>query len=100
MPRVPASPKNPHHRYGMHQSRRLPDTYNIEVVSSQRVPNKGAVNMEQFQFLKDVPEDLSPTGDPKTSRRLEGLAHLKDTAHLMIGENMSGPRLRQERYRG
>lgn len=84
-------------RYGHTVTRRLPDTYNIEVINSSVGRGSGVVNTEQFEFLKDV-EELRPSGDPKISRRLHELKHMADAAHLMVGTNRG--ELRSERYRG
>ncbi|MFN2347167.1 MAG: hypothetical protein ABR616_15820 [Dermatophilaceae bacterium] len=45
-------------------TRRLPDTYNTEVIRAQRTSPSAIVNLEQFQFLQGAnPEDLSPVGN-------------------------------------
>lgn len=81
-------------------TRRMPDTYNSEVVNTdRRHTSKGNVNAEQFQFLKDMPDDLSPTGNPKVARNLEDLTHMRDVGHLMVGRNMQTKKTRSERYR-
>ena len=93
MPRIPAKKKSG-------PTRRLPDTYNNEVISTdRRHVSKGSVNAEQFQFLKDMPDDLSPSGDPKKGRKLEDLTHMRDVGHLMVGRNMNTKKTRSERYR-
>ena len=60
-------------------TRRLPDTYNHEVLRAVHHKPSAVVNLEQFQFLKDVPPDLlGPRGSGYTkavkrdSRRYRG----------------------------
>lgn len=47
------SPKQKPRSYGRRKSRRLPDTYNAEVVRASR-GSSGIVNLEQFEFLKEA----------------------------------------------
>ena len=60
-------------------TRRLPDTYNHEVARGIRRRPSAVVNLEQFEFLQDVPPDLlGPRGSGYTkavrrdSRRYRG----------------------------
>lgn len=65
--------------YGQRNTRRLPDTYNFEVTRSTPRSPSVVVNLEQFEFLRDVPPDfLGPRGSGYTkavkrgSRRYRG----------------------------
>jgi hypothetical protein len=49
------------------KSRRLPDTYNAEVVRVMLRTPRAIVNLEQFEFLKDMPEEyVAPRGSGYT----------------------------------
>lgn len=55
--------------YGKRKSRRLPDTYNFEVIRA-RPDVRGLVSLTQFEFLEGAdPEDLQPRGAGKKSVR-------------------------------
>ena len=89
---MPRRPKNV-------PTRRLPDTYNFEATDYiARRGGRGVVSATQFFFIEGV-EDLRPTGDPKTPRRLNELKYMVDTGNLLEGGNYKG-KIRAERYRG
>ena len=77
------------------KSRRLPDTYNVEVISSHVGRGSSVVNPEQFDFMVGA-EHLRPTGDPKVTRKLQEYPRMADVAPLMRGSKRS---TRSEKYR-
>ena len=78
------------------KSRRLPDTYNVEVISSHVGRGSSVVNPEQFDFMVGA-EHLRPTGDPKVTRKLQEYPHMADVASLMRGATRGNTR--SEKYR-